>query len=250
VTISSTTRKAGPFAGDSVQTVFPFVFKLFLTTETVVTRETAGVATVLVNGTDYTVILNSNQDTSPGGNVTLGVALATGSTLVISSGVAALQQVVVTNGGAFFPTVFNAVFDRLTILIQQMLEVLSRSFTVPITATGVTSLEIPVVASGVLQWLPDASGLQAVTLPDLSLSLALPSQAGHANHPLFSNGAVADWRAIAISDVTGLSSSLNYINARASSVPTLEQVRAAAQAAALAEIASAKNFLTTAAVVF
>lgn len=248
MSISTTIRIAGPFAGNDIQTVFAFAFKVFTTADVLVARDIAGVETELVLGTDYTVSLNADQDAAPGGSITLTAPLATGHTLALTSDVEPLQSVTVANGGGFFPAVFNGVFDKLTILIQQLTERASRAFTVPLTYAG--SVTLPVTPSGVLQWASDGLSLTAVTLPDLSLILALPAQAGHANHALYSNGVTADWRAPLISDVTGLSSSLNYLNARIGSVPTLEQVRAAAQAAALAEIASFRNFATCAAVVF
>lgn len=208
MSISSTTRKAGPFAGNGVQTVFPFTFKVFATTDPVATRATAGVETVLTNGVDYSVNLNANQDSAPGGDVTLTAALAVGATLAITSDVPALQAVTVTNGGGFFPAVFNAVFDRLTILVQQLGEKLTRSMKIPVTATGVTSLDVPVLGGAVLQWSADGTHLVAQSLPDLSLSLALPDQAGHNGHFFKTNGLSSSWAAIAQSDVAGLTAAL------------------------------------------
>lgn len=214
MSISTTTRKAGPFTGNDVQTVFPFAFKVFTQADVVVTTvvSATGAETVAALGTDYTVALNPDQDSAPGGDVTMSVALASTQALAITSDVAALQPVTVTNGGGFFPAVFNGVFDRLTILVQQLAEVMDRAFKVSVTSSGV-SLSIPVAPSTVLQWNADGTALLAQSLPDLSLSLALPDQAGHNGHPLISNGTNADWRAIAQSDVTGLVAALAAINA-------------------------------------
>jgi hypothetical protein len=247
LSISTTTRKAGPFVGNDIQTVFPFTFKVFTTADVVVTRSVSatGVETVLALATDYTVALNADQDNAPGGSVTLLAALALAQNLAITSAVAALQPVAVTNGGGFFASVFNGVFDRLTILVQQLIEQVGRTMTIPVTATGVASLKVPVVASAVLQWSADGTQLTAVLLPDLSLSLALPAQGGHANHPLFSNGASPLWRAIALSDVTGLTGNLNYLNAAMAAAPTMAQLQArdAAQKAV-------NDFLFSAAIIF
>lgn len=209
MSISTTVRRAGPYAGNDAQTVFPFAFKVFAAADLEVRRAEGAVETVLTISTDYTVSLNADQDSAPGGSITTTAALETGQTLAITSNVAALQPVTVTNGGGFFPSVFNGVFDRLTILVQQLAERMSRSVTIPITALGVTDLQIPVLAGAVLRWRADGTALEATELPDLSLSLALPDQAGHANHPLFSDGDTADWRAIAQSDVTGLVAALD-----------------------------------------
>jgi hypothetical protein len=121
---------------------------------------------------------------------------------------------------------------------------------VPITASGVTSFQIPVLASGVLQWNPDGSAIQAILLPDLSLQLALPAQAGHNGHPLFSNGVSTLWRAIAIADITDLNSQINYCRAVVSQLPTLAQINNAVDTRAGDAVSSARNFSIAAAIVF
>ncbi|CAB4198833.1 hypothetical protein UFOVP1324_60 [uncultured Caudovirales phage] len=195
MSISTTTRKAGPFVGNDVQTVFPFAFKVFAAADMVVTRvlSATGVETLLVLATDYSVTLNPDQEAAPGGSITLVVPLASTQKLALTSNVAALQSVVITNGGGFFPAVFNGVFDKLTILVQQALEQLSRSLKVGVTST-ITDLTIPVSPSTVLQWNASGTALVAQTLPDLSLSLALPPMAGKGGYFLTNDGAsIASW---------------------------------------------------------
>ena len=85
MTVSTTNRRAGPFAGNSVTTVFPFVFRMFSAADLVVVSATDGVETELVQGVDYTAALNADQDGSPGGQITLTTPLATGTTLVVTS---------------------------------------------------------------------------------------------------------------------------------------------------------------------
>lgn len=254
MTVSTTVRKAGPFSGNDVTTVFPFVFRMFSTADLVViTADADDVEAELLLGVDYNATLNADQDANPGGEITMTVALATGYTMVITSDVPQTQLTLITNAGGFFPKVFNAVFDKAVILIQQLQERLDRAVTIPITATGVTNLQIPVLASAVLQWSPDGSELLAVTLPDLSLNLALPDQFGHANHALYSDGLNAAWRAPLISDVADLGSTLNYLNASIAQRPTLTQTNAALASgiATANEAASgARNFAIAAAVVF
>ena len=136
MTISSQTRKAGPFIGNGSTTAFPFTFKVFAVSDLVVTRaDSAGTETVLAVGTNYTVALNSNQNSNPGGTITLiGGALATGYRLVITSAVPNLQPVDITNNGGFYPKVINDALDRLTILSQQNSLDNSRSVKVPVTS--------------------------------------------------------------------------------------------------------------------
>jgi hypothetical protein len=123
MTISSTTRVAGPFTGSGSTATFPFTFKVFATTDLYVTITTTATDTVtdLALTTDYSVALNADQDTSPGGTITLVAgSLASGLTLTITTDIPALQGLNLANGGAFYPDVINAAQDRLTVLIQQL----------------------------------------------------------------------------------------------------------------------------------
>jgi hypothetical protein len=117
------------------------------------------VETTLVLGVDYTVTLNSDQDSNPGGTVNITVAPASGYLITLTSAVQNLQAVVLTNGGGFYPQVISDVFDRLTILVQQVAEKTSRALTVAISSGASTSLPPP-VANNLLGW--DALGTSII----------------------------------------------------------------------------------------
>jgi len=139
MTISSTTRIAGPFAGNALTVTFPFTFKVFATTDlSVSTLNTATqVTTPLVLGVDYTAVLNANQDANPGGSITTILTagpLAVGITLTITSAVANLQLTQLLNQGGFYPDVITTALDRLTILIQQLLLIVNSLTAVPCVA--------------------------------------------------------------------------------------------------------------------
>jgi hypothetical protein len=137
MTISSETRKAGPFVGNDSSTSFPFTFKVFKADDLLVVRaDEDGVETVLVQGTNYTVSLNANQNANPGGTVVLGTALATDTTLVLTSAVENLQPTDLTNQGGFYPKVISDALDRATIQIQQLVEQVDRSAKLPITSAA------------------------------------------------------------------------------------------------------------------
>lgn len=142
MTISSDNRKAGPYICNGVTTAFPFAFKVFSATDVrVVLADAAGAESDLVLGTHYAVALNANQDANPGGTVTTTAAYATGYTLTLTSGLQNLQPVTLTNNGGFYPTVINNALDRLTILVQQLAEQVSRAVKVSISsATAPDSL--------------------------------------------------------------------------------------------------------------
>ena len=91
MTIPSTPRKAGPFLGNGATTSFPFAFKVFGPADIkVVIANSAGVEITLALNSDYSVTLNPNQDTSPGGVVTYplsGSPLQPGSKLSITGNI-------------------------------------------------------------------------------------------------------------------------------------------------------------------
>jgi len=136
MTVSSTTRKAGPYTGNGITTAFPFAFKVFAASEVRVVRtDLASVETDLTMGADYTVALNADQDANPGGTVTATTAPANGFLITVTSQLANLQAMTLTNQGAFYPKVINDALDRATIQIQQVAEQLSRAVKVAISSS-------------------------------------------------------------------------------------------------------------------
>jgi hypothetical protein len=140
MTINSETRVAGPFEGNDSTVIFPFTFKVFNSDELYVVLTIDGVETVLAWEVDYAVTLNPDQNAAPGGTVTLADALATGSTLTLTSDLEALQPLDLTNQGGFYPRVINNAFDRVTILIQQLKAVVSRTLKFPLSDGPVSDL--------------------------------------------------------------------------------------------------------------
>ena len=166
MTISSTTRIAGPFVGNGTATVFPFTFKVFAAADLDVVRLTTstGVETTLVLNSNYSVTLNGDQNSNPGGSITLlAGALATGYTLVITSDIANLQPTDLTNQGGFYPEVITDALDRATIQIQQISDIGDRTLKIPIT-DGSLNMEMPAAAERGNKYLVfDANGLPTVS---------------------------------------------------------------------------------------
>ena len=128
MTISSTTRKAGPFSGTGAQSAYPFTFKVFAVSDVhVVLTDASGVEYALSSTTDYSVSLNSNQEASPGGTVNLAAALPVGDLLTIGSAIPLTQGASIPNMGGFYPKVIEQALDKLTIAAQQAAEVASRA---------------------------------------------------------------------------------------------------------------------------
>jgi len=166
MTISSTVRIAGPFIGTGTATVFPFAFKVFTAANLQVVRadSSTGLESTLILNTDYTVSLNTDQDSNPGGNVTLSAFLAVGFTMVITSDIANLQPTDLTNQGGFYPEVITDALDRATIQIQQMADELTRSIKIPISDGLSLDMELPPVSGRASKYLVfDANGLPIVS---------------------------------------------------------------------------------------
>lgn len=120
MTISSSIRRAGPYIGTGALVAYPFAFKVFQASDVyVVPSDTSGVQLAWTLGVEYTVTLNDDQDTAPGGVVTPTGALPAGYSLLISSAVPATQPMSLSNQGGFYPKSIEYAFDRLTILVQQ-----------------------------------------------------------------------------------------------------------------------------------
>lgn len=92
MTISSTTRKAGPFLGNDATTAFPFPFKVFKKQDVAVTlTDASGADTLLMLDSDYTISLNADQDANPGGQIIYprtGNPMPTGFRLSVTGGLA------------------------------------------------------------------------------------------------------------------------------------------------------------------
>ena len=137
MTISSSNRKAGPYTGNGSTTVFPFSFKVFSASDVQVIRtDLLSVQTTLVMGTDYTVTLNSNQNSNPGGSISMITgAPATGYLITLTSSLDYTQLLDLTNQGGFYPTTINDALDRQEIQIQQLAEQVGRAVKTDISSS-------------------------------------------------------------------------------------------------------------------
>ena len=157
MTISSTVRTAGPFTSGSS---FAFAFKVFAQADVAVYRTvtSTGVVTTLALNTDYTVSLSADQDTNPGGTVTLNTALAAGQSLLIVSAVANTQSTDITNQSGFYPDVINDALDRATVQVQQVQGQANRGIRYPATEISLNA-ELPKASDRANQYLAfDSNG--------------------------------------------------------------------------------------------
>jgi len=164
MTINSATRKAGPFLGDGVATVFPFAFKVFDKTNVQVTlTDSAGTETVLVLDSDYSVGVNADQTVSPGGAVTYPATLAIGKKLTITGALPNTQPTSLPNNGPFYPSTVEDALDRAEIQIQQLQEKVDRSLKVNVSDSPLVSFPSAAARANSLVGFDAAGG--AVTYP-------------------------------------------------------------------------------------
>lgn len=153
-------RRVGPYHGNGVTVDFSFDFLVFEETDIAVTEyDTAtGVESIPVYNVDYTVALNADQDANPGGTVTALIAPATGTDWTLTSNIEATQPLNASVAGSPNPQTLETAYDRCVALIQQLMEVLSRSVTFPVSLSLNGLLPTP-VAFYRLGWSADETEL-------------------------------------------------------------------------------------------
>jgi hypothetical protein len=137
LTISSTVRKAGPYACNGVTVIFGFTFKVFQASDMKVVHTNAAlVENTLALNADYSVLLNADQNATPGGSIKIiTVPYPTGDLITVTSVVPNLQPTDLSNQGGFYPSVLTDALDRAEIQIQQVAEGLSRAVQVPLSSS-------------------------------------------------------------------------------------------------------------------
>lgn len=134
MTLLDTTRRV-VYVGDGSTKTFPFTFKVFAASQVAVFVNDGEAQTQLSYGSQFSVTLEANGT----GTVTLPEALPDEDTIAIVSAVPATQEMKLTNQGAFYPTVINDSADKMTALIQQIDEKVSRAIQLPETSTQTTA---------------------------------------------------------------------------------------------------------------
>jgi len=135
----SKTGVVATYSGDGATVAFPYPYR-FLTDDSLVVTllDAASAETLLVLGTDYTVVNNGDET---GGTVTFAVPPAVGETIIISRETGLTQDVDYTPGDRFPAEVHEQAIDKLTMLAQEREAALVRTMRVPVGDTA--SLVIP-----------------------------------------------------------------------------------------------------------
>lgn len=171
MTIQSTERKAGPFF---TGTILPFTFKVFSKEDIqIIWTSAAGVESTLVLDSEYSVALNPDQDNTPGGSVTLNTAISGGANAVIIGDLEYDQGTDIRNQSGFEPEIVEDALDRVTILVQQLLEMAKRTLRIPASSSSTISTQLPQpTASNVLGWNGEANQLVNLSPQDIATTVA------------------------------------------------------------------------------
>jgi hypothetical protein len=248
MTISSQTRKAGPFVGSGSTGPYAYAFKIFQPSDMLVVKvnNTTSVETTLVLTTDFTVTLNFDQNSNPGGNVTLVAPLAAGYNMVMSSQVPYLQETDLTNQGGFYPEVITSSLDNLTIQTQQLKEEVDRSAKLPITSAE----DAEALVADIIRLADSAANIDIVANNITSVN----TDATYIANINTVAGAIANVNAVGtdIANVNTNATNIASINTNATNIVAIQNAAANAAAAAVSAGAaatsatSASNSATTA----
>jgi hypothetical protein len=160
MTVNTKKITSGPYAGNGIADTFSYTFKVTDKTElSVFETDDLGVQTELVVDTDYTVDTVGNDG---GGTITrIAGPLPTGYEWYIRSNYDETQLTAFTSQGAFFPDLHENAMDKLTLLIQQLLDKIGRTFSLSDSYTGPLPLTMENPDGGkVLRWKADQTGIE------------------------------------------------------------------------------------------
>ena len=152
--------------GNGTASTFDYEFKITAEADLKVTQtDTAGVDTVLVLNTDYTVTGVGNN---AGGSITLVAgALASNYTLAIEDDVEVSQLTPFGNQSAFYANLHEDSYDKNTRIARKAIYEVDRSIKIPGSVQGVdTELPKP-EALNLFRWNEDGTALENVETADL-----------------------------------------------------------------------------------
>lgn len=225
-------------AGNDVKVDYDFAFKIFAETDIVAYKKSAaGVYTLGVLNTDYTVAFDSDAET---GTVTWVTAPVTGGGSAITRASAQTQATV-------FPRVAPApaknienALDKLTLHVQELDERVDRSLLQPAVPFAPTAIEVEApVASRIVAWNADADAL-------VSTSKTLTTFQTDVDDTAAAAVAAAASAAAASSSASSASSSASAAASSASGASTSASSAASSAAAASASASSASSSASTA----
>lgn len=163
MTVNTTNITSGPYSGNGVTVNFSYTFRADLKSQvSVYVKDAAGVITTKTVDSDYTISGLGDDD---GGTITFGTAPVTGETVYIRSNYTYTQLTDFDSQGGFFPDTHESAFDKLTFLIQQLLDKVGRAIRISDNDdTGDLDTLATLTPGSFLQVNNDADGFDLVTL--------------------------------------------------------------------------------------
>ncbi|AOS80268.1 hypothetical protein Q5W_15465 [Hydrogenophaga sp. PBC] len=142
MTVPATPRRAGPYDGTGAQTAFGFSFKAFDEADVRVVEldEPTNVESDAALNTDYTVALNPDQESTPGGTVNYLVAPSADKKITLIGNLDFAQPVDLPDGGNYRAQQVEDGLDRLAICLQQLKEITNRCAQVPVSQSDAEGL--------------------------------------------------------------------------------------------------------------
>jgi hypothetical protein len=249
MTINATPRKAGPYIGNGSVHTYGFSFKVLDPTHlTVVEATAAGVEVALILASDYTVLLNEDQEATPGGAVTRVVetvptALPLNYRWTILSATPYSQAMDLPSGGPFSAVVVENGLDNLEIQVQQVVETLERAVLVPPTSgTDPQALIADLVASSA----GAAGSAAAAAASETAAAASETAAAGSATAASGSATAAAGSATAASGSATAASGSATAASGSASAAATSATNAGNSASAAATSATNAGNSATAA----
>lgn len=136
MSFTNQTLKSGPYDCDGATVAFPVTFySIDATSISVILTDSTGADSTLTVTTDYTV---SGTFPSSSSTVTTVEAYASGNKITILRNTPLTQESDLGNSGPFLPAVHETAFDKLTVLVQELSEEMSRAVKDSPAATAIT----------------------------------------------------------------------------------------------------------------
>ena len=162
MTVSNTVSR-NQYTASSGQTVFPYTFEVFVSSDITVLQND----TTLSEGSNYSV---SGVGVDAGGNITLTVGATTGDIITVYRSMELDRTTDYQNSGDFLAQEVNDDFDRLWLAAQQGDENNSRAIVKPVTDSSSINMELPEAATRFNTFLgfDGAGGVRVVPASDPS----------------------------------------------------------------------------------
>ena len=158
------------YTGTGLLTTYTFNWRILQKNDLVaITKDSSDVVTTLTLDTDYT-IADGYVNNATGGQLVLTVVLASGTELFLTRQTDLTQLVHLEEGSPMPSSVFEEIFDRLTMMAQELKYLFRQTLHFPDSSTSVDIDVVDPVAGSLLQWNAAADGVQNVLASALSIT--------------------------------------------------------------------------------